>query len=128
MLYEEFAENVKCRDNEHNHKVFRELEIIYTNTDCTKEHIYEMGRKLVDNRKSEGQLKIEAKVKAEIAEAKEQIDLRKEWIEQNKVQLDYWKKDGDKEMIKFYQNAEKWWKADIKDLRNRISALKWVLA
>lgn len=53
MMYSEFAENVGCRDNEHNHEVFRNLEIMYMNSDVSKETIYEYGRKLVDNSQTE---------------------------------------------------------------------------
>lgn len=128
MMYSEFAEAVGCKDNDHNHKVFRELEIIYTNTDCSKEHIYEMGRKLVDNSKSEAELKLEAEVKAEIEEHKAEIAKYKEWIEQNEQMLSYWKEQMDKEMVAFYRNPIKHWKQEIRYHRNKISALKWVLA
>lgn len=128
MMYSEFAEAVGCKDNDHNHKVFRELEIIYMNTDCSKAHIYEMGRKLVDNSKSEAELKIEAEVKAEIKEHKAEIAKYKEWIEQNEQMLSYWKEQMDKEMVAFYRNPIKGWKEEIRYHKNQIAALKWVLA
>lgn len=64
MLYNEFIEGTGCKDNDHNYQVYKELEVIYTNTECSKAHIYEMGKKLVDNSKSESELKVEAEVKA----------------------------------------------------------------
>ena len=128
MMYSEFAEAVGCKDNEYNHKVFRDLEIIYMNTDCSKAHIYEMGKKLVDNSKSEAELKIEAEVKAEIEEHKEKIAMYKEWIKQNEQMMRYWKEQMDKEMIAFYRNPIKSWKEEICYHKNQISALKWVLA
>lgn len=128
MMYSEFAEAVGCRDNDHNHKVFRELEIIYMNTDCSKAHIYEMGKKLVDNSKSEAELKVEAEVKAEIEEHKAEIAKYKEWIEQNEQMLSYWKEQMNKEMVAFYRNPIKGWKEEIRYHKNQIAALKWVLA
>lgn len=128
MMYSEFAEAVGCKDNDHNHKVFRELEIIYMNSDCSKAHIYEMGKKLVDNSKSEAELEVEAEVKAEIEEHKAEIAKYKEWIEQNEQMLSYWKEQMDKEMMAFYRNPIKHWKQEIRYHRNQIAALKWVLA
>lgn len=128
MLYSEFVEGTGCRDNDHNYKVYKDLEVIYMNTDCSKAHIYEMGRKLVDNSKSESEMKVEAEVKAEIEEHKAEIAKYKEWIKQNEEMLVYWKEQMDKEMIAFYRNPIKHWKEEIRYHRNHISALKWVLA
>lgn len=68
MLWSEFVEGTGCKDTEHNYNVYKELELIYMNTDCTKAHIYEMGKKLVDNSKTEEQIEKEARRK--IAELK----------------------------------------------------------
>lgn len=127
MLYNEFVEGTGCKDNAHNYQVYKELEIIYMNTDCSKAHIYEMGKKLVDNSKSEAELKIEAKVKAEIEEHKEEIAKYKKWIEQNEEMMRYWKEQMDKEMVAFYRNPIKSWKEEIRYHKNQIAALKWVL-
>ncbi len=128
MLYSEFIEGTGCKANAHNHQVYTELEIIYMNTDCTKEHIYEMGKKLVDNSKSEKELELEARVNAEIEEHKAEIARFKDYIEDNEFRARYWKEQGDKEMIAFYRNPIKLWKQEIKEHRNQINALKWVLA
>ena len=125
MLYNEFVEGTGCKDNEYNYKIYKELEIIYMSTDCSKAHIYEMGKKLVDNSKSEAELKIEAEIKAEIAEHKAQIATLKEWIKQNEEMLSYWK--DDKEMTAFYRNPIKHWKEEIREHKNKIAALKWIL-
>lgn len=128
MLYNEFVEGTGCKDNEHNYKVYRDLEIMYMNSDMSKAQIYEYGKKLVDNSKSEAELKVEAEVKAEIEEHKAEIAKYKEWIKQNEEMLVYWKEQMDKEMIAFYRNPIKHWKEEIRYHRNQISALKWVLA
>ena len=49
MLYSEFIEGTGCQDNRHNFKVFQDLEVMYMNSNLTKEQIYEYGKKLVDN-------------------------------------------------------------------------------
>lgn len=128
MMYCEFAKATGCKDNEHNHRVFNELEIIYMNTDCSKEHIYEMGRKLIDNSKSEEELKFEAEVNAEIESHKAEIIKYKNWISDDELHLSYWKGQGDKSMISQYRHNIKSWKNEIKEHRNQINALKWVLA
>ena len=52
MLFSEFREGTGCKDNQHNHEVYKNLEIMYMNSDMTKEEIYEYGKKLVDNSKT----------------------------------------------------------------------------
>lgn len=126
MLYNEFIEGTGCKDNEHNYNVYKELEIIYMNSDCTKAHIYEMGKKLVDNSKSEAELKIEAEVKAEIAELKELIERRKKDISRMEMYLR--ECDNTEAEIKWLKGDIKTYKENIKHYKNRISELKWVLA
>lgn len=128
MLYNEFIEGTGCKDNEHNYKLYKELELIYMNSDCSKAHIYEMGKKLMDNSKSEKELQVEAEIKAEIAEHKAEITKYKNWIKDNEEMLSYWKEQMDKEMVAFYRNPIKHWKEEIRYHRNQIAALKWMLA
>lgn len=128
MLYNEFVKGTGCKENEHNYNVYKELEIIYMNTDCTKEHIYEIGKKLVDNSKSEEELRIEAEVNAEIEMLKREISNYRDWIETDEESMRLWKSYDDKEMVKRYRNSIKFWKEEIRIRRNRIAALKWVLA
>lgn len=128
MLYSEFVAGTGCRETDHNYQVYKELEIIYMNTDCSKEHIYEMGRKLVDNSKTDAELKLERQIKEEIEQHKAEIEKYKSWLPHEEEMLNIWKQDGDKEMIAFYRNNIKFWKQEIKNHRNQINALKWVLA
>ena len=127
MMYSEFVAGTGCKDNEKNYKVFQNLEAMYMNTYMTKEEIYEYGKKLVDNSKSETEIKLEQEIKAEIESHNEEIKKYKEWIEQNEHFLSYWKEQGDKEMVAFYRNPIKGWKEEIKYHRHQITALKWVL-
>lgn len=127
MMYSEFVAGTGCKDNEHNYQVFRNLEIMYMNSDMSKAEIYEYGKKLVDNSKSEVEIEVERKVNAEIEEHKAEIAKYKGWIEQNEELLNYWKERMDKEMIAFYRNPIKHWKAEIRYHRSQIAALKWIL-
>ena len=49
MLFSEFIEGTGCKDNMHNFKVYKDLEVMYMNSDISKEYIFEYGKKLVDN-------------------------------------------------------------------------------
>lgn len=128
MLYQEFVEGTGCRDNDHNYKVYKDLEVLYMNSDISKAEIYEYGKKLVDNSKSEKELQVEAEVKAEIADHKAEIESYKRWIEDNQRMAGYWKEQGDKEMVAFYRNPVKTWKEQIRYHREQINALKWILS
>ena len=127
MMYSEFVAGTGCKDNEHNYKVFQNLEVMYMHSDMTKDEIYEYGKKLVDNSKSEAELKVEAEIKAQIEEHKARIATLREWIKQNEEMLGYWKANMNKEMIAFYRNPIKNWKEEIRQHRNEIAALKWIL-
>ena len=126
MLYDEFVRGTGCKENEHNYKVYKNLEVMYMNSDMTKEEIYEYGKKLVDNSKSEEEMKFEAEIKAEIESHKRQIEIYKndiEWKNQLIEASDPW----DKEWIKDCKNSIKYYKDQIKYQRNAINELKWVL-
>lgn len=114
MMYSEFAENVRCRDNEHNHKVFRDLEILYMNSNLSKDEIYEYGRKLVDNSKTETELALEQ-------ECKDKIVMYRDEIRKEKRELEYYKsvdpQNGRIQSCRWY----------IKHYQNKIWELKWVL-
>ena len=127
MLYNEFIEGTGCKDNEYNYKIYKDLEVMYMNSDLSKAQIYEYGKKLVDNSKSEKQLRFEAQIKEQIEEHKAEIARYKSYIESNEGMISYWKEHGDKEMTAFYRNPIKSWKQEIRFHRNQINALKWVL-
>ena len=127
MMYSEFVEGTGCKQNEHNYKVFCNLEAMYMNTDMTKQEIYEYGKKLVDNSKSEQQLKLEETVLSQIKECKSEIARYEGYVEMDSNQLSYWKEQGDKEMMGMYRNSVKFYKNEIRMLKGRITELKWVL-
>lgn len=128
MLFSEFVEGTGCRETDSNYRVYKELEIIYMNTDCTKEHIYEMGKKLVDNSKTEEELRIEAEIKAEIETCKTDIKENKKWLEYYIQMAAMWKDEGDKEMEKSQKRMAKIHRDEIKRLRDRMYWLKSEIA
>lgn len=126
MLYGEFLEGTEAKDNEYNYQIYKELEIIYMNTDCTKQHIYDLGKKLVDNTwKTEEQKQVER-------EALEEIERLKQENEDYKKEI-AWKNylistETDKEWQKSYRNNIRYYRERMKENRDRIKALKWVIA
>lgn len=74
MLYDEFIQGTGCRDNADNFKVYKDLEILYMNSDLTKEAIYEYGKKLVNNGLTEKQKAWNADIDGQIAKLQEQVD------------------------------------------------------
>lgn len=127
MLFSEFVAGTGCKETDKNYKVYKELEIIYMNTDCSKEHIYEMGKKLVDNSKTEAELKLEAEINEEIRGLKQEIERVKGIIRGCDESIRTWKEYGDVKMVKMNQENKKWWNTELKSLRGQVNALKWVL-
>ena len=113
MLYSEFVENTGCKENEHNYKIYKDLEVMYMNSDISKAEIYEYGKKLVDNSKSPEQIKLEEELNAEIT-------LKQNDIRQYKMDAAWYKSCG---------NTSMWhWCNDmIKKCKKEIAGLKWVL-
>lgn len=126
MLFSEFVQGTGCKENEKNYKVYKDLEVMYMNSDMSKAEIYEYGKKLVDNSKSEEQLKLEAEIKEEIETCKRQIELYKKDIEWKKTCIEAWA--DDKEWVKNLKAEIRYYKTQIKTQRNRIASLKWALA
>lgn len=124
MLYSEFVENTGCRETDHNYKVYKELEIIYMNTDCTKEHIYEMGRKLVDNSKSPEQMELEEQIASEIEVCKSNV---KYYREEAKRYEEFAKIEQDPIWKKYWKNDAKHAREEARKYRNTIAELKWIL-
>lgn len=127
MLFSEFVAGTGCRETDKNYQVYKELEIIYMNTDCSKEHIYEMGKKLVDNSKTEAELQFEAEINEEIRGLKAEIERVKGIVKECDESIRLWKEYGDAEMVKMNQNSKRFWNRELKQYRNKVNELKWVL-
>ena len=125
MLYGEFITGTGCKDNEHNYKVYKDLEIMYMNSDMSKAEIYEYGKKLVDNSKSKEQIEFEEQVKAEIKDCKNNIAWLKENVKRYREHIEISETKEEKRMWRCLMNVSK---RSIKDYKGRIEALKWVLA
>lgn len=121
MMYTEFIEGTGCRENDHNYKVYKDLEVMYMNSDLTKEEIYEYGKKLVDNSKSEQELEIENQWKCEIASLKEQL---KGFREEVKRYQEYYDTDR---TDKFWRDQRDFSKECVRKCRVKIKELQWIL-
>ena len=87
MLYSEFIENTGCKASEYNYQVYKNLEVMYMNSDISKEVIYEYGKKLVDNSKSQAVIEFEESITKKIEE-------KKKLIEDNKWSIEYFSTVG----------------------------------
>ena len=47
MLWHEFIAGTGCRDTENNYQIYKDLEIMYMNSDMSKEKIYELYQALI---------------------------------------------------------------------------------
>ena len=124
MLFTEFMVGTGCKDNEYNHKVYRDLEVMYMNSDLTKEQIYEYGRKLVKNSKSPEQIDLEMRVQADIEVWKHQIVSLKEEIEMIE---NFYKTETDVKDKMMWRDRIRSLKQHVKTCRLEIQKLKWVL-
>ncbi len=125
MLYSEFITGTGCKDNEHNYQVYRNLEIMYMNSEMTKAQIYEYGKKLVDNSKSEKQIQIENEIKSEIEALKSEIDYHRREYDRYS---EYANTEPRNSMYcKIYRDDAKRHKDEIRKLKNKIAMLKTIL-
>lgn len=116
MLFREFQENTGCKDNEANYTLYKRLEIIYMNDDTvSKQDIYEMGKKLMDNSKSEAELIVEAELNAEIADCKKEIAHYKDSIVAENTYC-----NPNKAYIKYCREQ-------IRFFKRRVAECKWIL-
>lgn len=127
MLYTEFVEGTGCKDTEKNYKVYKDLEIMYMNSNMSKDEIYEYGKKLVDNSKSEKELQIEKELKEQIKGIKEEIKSNNEIIKYHEEIAQYCKEVADNEMYKWNKRCIKNYKDANKLARRRIWECKWIL-
>ena len=121
MLYSEFIENTGCKENDHNYKVYRDLEVLYMNSDISKAEIYEYGKKLVDNSKTAEEIEFENGIKAQIAELKETY---KECMEDYRRYIGWWRED---KTDRDWKNWAEEKKSRAKRIKAEINGLKMVL-
>lgn len=105
MLFDEFVQGTGCKETDYNYKIYKRLELMYmADESITKEEIYEYGRKLVDNSKTEAELVYEQKLKQEVIELRQHIDFLKSEVERYKS---YAKDETDPFWVKHYKGQAK---------------------
>lgn len=131
MLYSEFVEHTGCVANAFNHRLFLRLELIYMNDDTiTKEEIYDMGRKLMNNEKPQYIIELENDLKEELKERKERIqNMRteiKSWQSMIKREQEnpLWES---KQLIHSWRGNIKWLREQIKIQKRKIEGIEWIL-
>lgn len=125
MLYGEFLEGTGCKQNEFNYQVYKRLEIIYMHDDTmSKQDVYEWGKKLVDNSKTEEELAFETKWKSELLSKKEDIKHYKKTIDLYKGYMD---QEKDWNTFRSYDNLVKSCRKEIKRLRSEVKQIELIL-
>lgn len=123
MLFDEFMAGTGCKDNADNYKIYRDLEILYMNSDLTKQQIYEYGKKLVNNSLTAEQVAWNADLEAKIKETKERIEEFKRTIALDEENYEYWRV-YDPEYAKLLKRTIASEKKTIKGYRQYIRQLK----
>lgn len=109
MLYNEFIENTGCRDNEQNYNIYKGLEIVYMNTDLSKDEIYKLGKKLVNNGLTKEQQDHNTEIQTQIDALSDVIASDQSYLERTPF--------GDKGSIKYYKDSIRANKQKIKRLK-----------
>ena len=123
MLYDEFLAGTGCRDNKGNFKVYRDLEILYMNSDLTKEQIYEYGKKLVNNELTTEQKEWNAEIDWKIAELQTKVEYFKGEAEYYEQCITLWT-GFDEDMVKGAKKSMRWANNEAKFYRRQIRELK----
>ena len=122
MLYSEFITGTGCKDTEYNYNVYKNLEIMYMNSEMTKAQIYEYGKKLVDNSKSEKQIEFENEIKAEIESLENELRYTKREADRY---AEYFRTEPKESMYrKIWRADENRLKTECARIRNKIRMLK----
>lgn len=128
MLWNEFVEGTNCRDNEYNFKVYKDLEVLYMNYDAmTKEEVYKLGKKLVDNSPSEEELRLIRETQEAIADCEERIVCIQKSIRYMEEAAELWKARGDEEFAKECLDKTKPSKKRVRELKAEIKRLKLII-
>ena len=124
MLYDEFIQGTGCKDTAYNYKVYKDLEILYMNSDhLTKADIYEYGKKLVDNSLTESQIEWNKDIDRQIAELQKQVDYYNGEIEYYKQVIEMWT-GYDEDCVKSGKYQVKRCRREARYYRNKIRDLK----
>ena len=123
MLYDEFMQGTGCRDNADNYKVYKDLEILYMNSDLTKEQIYEYGKKLINNALTASQIEWNNDIDEQIAGLQEQVEYYKGEAVYYEQCIAMWHgfdadmEKGAKRNLRRVKNEAKYYRQKIRDLK-----------
>ena len=123
MLYDEFLAGTGCRDNTDNYKVYKDLEILYMNSELSKQEIYEYGKKLVNNALTAQQIAWNEDIDRQIAKYDEQVRYYTGEIEYYKQVIERWTGYDDdcvksgKYQLKRVRREARYYRNKIKDLK-----------
>lgn len=123
MLYDEFIQGTGCKDNADNFKVYKDLEILYMNSDLTKEAIYEYGKKLVNNGLTEKQKAWNADIDRQIAKLQEQVNYYISEADYYKKVIEMWT-GYDADAVKSGKYQLQRVKREARYYKNKIKGLK----
>lgn len=129
MLYSEFVENVGCRENDHNYRIYKILEAAYMNDSwlgfqLDKAEVYSLAEKLVDNTPSAEELEQIQNWKAEAESLKEQI--RTEKVDCARYNL-YIAESDSKEDRKYWTGCKATCKRSLQYLNSRLATLNQLI-
>lgn len=117
MLWREFMEGTACKDTPYNYQVYKDLEILYMNSDKTHAEIYEYGKKLVDNSLTQKQLDI-------IEEHKQYIRIHQARLEDYKKELESYKALCMPEMVRYCRRKIAIEKDTIRNFKNSLRSIR----
>lgn len=125
MLYSEFLEGTKARDNEHNYHVYKTLEGLYMDSNASKEEVYKAAKPFLNNEDTEEQKAFKAELNRQMATAEDNIRFYQTRIEVetnyiNCLSLSKKEIEASKATIRSY-------KAQIRAEKRVIERLKMVL-
>lgn len=123
MLYDEFLVGTGCKDNATNYAVYKDLEILYMNSNKTKEEIYEYGKKLVDNSLTQQQIEFNEGIDRDIADIRRDIQDNKDEASRLAEDYIYWKTRAPDYAKQVYENLKRTNRERI-EMRRKIKWLK----
>lgn len=126
MLYDEFLVGTGCKDNKDNFQIYKDLEILYMNSELTKEKIYEYGKKLVNNALTDEQKEFNVGIDKEICDTKVLLTTAEADLARYNSNLNYYTAMGyaDEESIKFWKKEIRLARKQIREYKELIKDLK----
>lgn len=109
MLYNEFIKNTGCRDTDQNFNIYKGLELVYMNTDLSKDEIYKLGKRLVNNGLTKEQQDHNSEIRSQIDALFDVIASDQSYLNRTPF--------GDKETINYYKDSIRTNKQEIKRLK-----------